>query len=373
MTPRLTDSAWYNNRPPEPITVKWRRWLGRWRSAIVRFSERRAGGTNLYDWLVTDFDCVAHLASVAEAIESAKCIEDARVERPLSPLPGVALPASHAVRSAVWSYQFRYPRVHVEQGLVQLPSGHAFMGSDGVMQAILVRGGLAQEAADLSTQLKSTEGHWTIVPATRYYYHHIVDGLLPLVKAIRLDPSVSIAVAPRQPDWFYEAISAVAPGKTLNQVKVLNPETLLWVDRSLPDSSDVQLLRSRVSIREETISHGVLFVTRKGFARFEDESENQIRQELKGLISVEVDPAELDFVEQVRLFSSASVIVGAHGGGLTNMIWASNCKLVVEVFGEYYRGRQYSALARACGIEYRALVPRDIEGLRQEVLRAMPI
>ena len=43
----------------------------------------------------------------------------------------------------------------------------------------------------------------------------------------------------------------------------------------------------------------------------------------------------MSFGDQVELFSSADMIVGPHGGGLTNMTWAPPGTPVVEIFGDY--------------------------------------
>jgi hypothetical protein len=63
---------------------------------------------------------------------------------------------------------------------------------------------------------------------------------------------------------------------------------------------------------------------------------------------------ELNFVEQKRLFHDADVIVGTHGAGLTELIYAEDCA-VVELFGSYTVPPYYE-MAEAVGHEYGCLV-----------------
>jgi hypothetical protein len=59
---------------------------------------------------------------------------------------------------------------------------------------------------------------------------------------------------------------------------------------------------------------------------------------------------ELDFVEQKKLFHGAETIVGAHGAGMTELIYASDTA-VVELFGSYVVPPYYE-MAQAVGHRY---------------------
>jgi capsular polysaccharide biosynthesis protein len=66
-----------------------------------------------------------------------------------------------------------------------------------------------------------------------------------------------------------------------------------------------------------------------------------------------VRPEELTFVEQVRLFRDADLIVGQHGAGLTNCLFSSGAH-VIELHGGYGGGEYYS-LCSALGLAYRVV------------------
>ena len=64
--------------------------------------------------------------------------------------------------------------------------------------------------------------------------------------------------------------------------------------------------------------------------------------------SVTVDTVQ----SQIDLFSSAKIILGPHGAGLTNMIWAQNGTSVIEFALKPHANRNFGMLAMMCGHDY---------------------
>jgi capsular polysaccharide biosynthesis protein len=74
----------------------------------------------------------------------------------------------------------------------------------------------------------------------------------------------------------------------------------------------------------------------------------------------EVCLEDLSFLEQVKLFSSASHVVAAHGSGLTNVLFAKDLK-VIELFSEGHGVRpEYFQLSTVLGHQYRAVVSHSV-------------
>jgi capsular polysaccharide biosynthesis protein len=85
-----------------------------------------------------------------------------------------------------------------------------------------------------------------------------------------------------------------------------------------------------------------------------------------------VDPGALSVAEQIRACAGASIIVGAHGAGLTNLMFAAPGAAVVELFpGGHVLPDCYWTLSRSVpGLEYRYLA--GIGGsTRQDYNRAL--
>ncbi|GGB61064.1 hypothetical protein GCM10011316_36340 [Roseibium aquae] len=76
-----------------------------------------------------------------------------------------------------------------------------------------------------------------------------------------------------------------------------------------------------------------------------------------------VDPGTLPLKDQARLFSEASVVVGAHGAGLTNLVFRRHAPgHLVELFSPQMGGAHYFMIARAKGFGYDSLLTRNPEG-----------
>jgi capsular polysaccharide biosynthesis protein len=86
-------------------------------------------------------------------------------------------------------------------------------------------------------------------------------------------------------------------------------------------------------------------------------------------------PEDLPLPEQIRRFATASVIVGQHGAGLTNCLYAPGAS-VVELHGGY-GGGEYFSMCRVLGQPYHLVRCRprgddvlvDIDDLRAMVTR----
>ena len=70
---------------------------------------------------------------------------------------------------------------------------------------------------------------------------------------------------------------------------------------------------------------------------------------------------ELSFAEQVKLFSSAKMVVSAHGAGLTNIIFSQNLKLI-ELFAKTVPVASYHELSGGLGFEYACLLGNSPKG-----------
>jgi capsular polysaccharide biosynthesis protein len=101
-----------------------------------------------------------------------------------------------------------------------------------------------------------------------------------------------------------------------------------------------------------------LYVTRgvrKNTRRVENEAEVLRALAPRGFETV--DPGSLSVAEQIRLFSEAEVVVGAHGAALTNLVFCPAGAAVVELFPPDYVNVCFWALATAVGgLHYRYLV-----------------
>jgi hypothetical protein len=134
------------------------------------------------------------------------------------------------------------------------------------------------------------------------------------------------------------------------------PESLSWM---------------RDKIRRGVLAHSDdwpgwrrLYVTRRRAACRRIVNETELQPILDAHRFETVECESLSFREQVRLFSEASIVVGPHGGALTNILWCGHGISVFEIQQPHAVRRCYWSLARAlghnhfCGIGDAPKLPR---------------
>lgn len=73
-----------------------------------------------------------------------------------------------------------------------------------------------------------------------------------------------------------------------------------------------------------------------------------------------IHPEKLSLPDQAKIFSQAAIICGSHGAAHTNMIFAHESALIIEIFGGVIGFRTYYAsLAIALGMTYKVLMSRS--------------
>lgn len=69
-----------------------------------------------------------------------------------------------------------------------------------------------------------------------------------------------------------------------------------------------------------------------------------------------VRPEELSFPEQALLFSQATAVVGPHGAGFANIVFASPGARILELFHPQHRAANYESISRILGLNYRRII-----------------
>jgi hypothetical protein len=110
-----------------------------------------------------------------------------------------------------------------------------------------------------------------------------------------------------------------------------------------------------------------IFISRGGWRRrrMVNQAELEARLQREGFVTIQ--PEQFSVAEQARLFSSAKCVVGAHGAGLLNMVFAPADALLVELFHPDYIPLAFQNMAAATGFRYTAVI-----GNRRNKLETTP-
>jgi capsular polysaccharide biosynthesis protein len=198
------------------------------------------------------------------------------------------------------------------------------------------------------------------------YYHFLTDVLprLELLRRAGVEPDRYLVN--RDLPFQSELLDTLGIGAERVLTSAAHPhvraERLLVP--SLPDSHLrtppwlIRWLRGRLLPRTVAPAHRRLYVSRgtRRNTRYVT-NEQEVLAALVPLGFECVDPGTHSVAEQIRLFSEAELVVGAHGAGLTNLAFCTEGAGVVELFPPDYVNVCYWALCNAAGgLRYRYLV-----------------
>jgi len=198
------------------------------------------------------------------------------------------------------------------------------------------------------------------------YYHFLTDVLPRLEVLRRAGVEPDNYLVNRKTPFQREILDQIGIGeaKVLQSVDMPHLRADQLVVPSLPDSHlrtppwIVPWLREHLLPTGLATPHRRLYVTRGSRRNTRRvKNENEVLEALRPLGFRVVDPGALSVKEQVRQFAEAEIVVGAHGAGLTNIVFCSPDTTVVEMFPPDYVNVCYWKLASAVeGLKYRYLV-----------------
>jgi hypothetical protein len=91
--------------------------------------------------------------------------------------------------------------------------------------------------------------------------------------------------------------------------------------------------------------------------RLADEERLVPQLESLGFTCLTLSGRSLD--EQIDLFSRAEIVVGPHGGGLTNLVWCRPGTAVVELYADTYVNPVFRGLSSTLGLRHHHLIGRS--------------
>jgi len=193
------------------------------------------------------------------------------------------------------------------------------------------------------------------------YYHWLIETV-PKIRYISYfesvtDKKVTYLVPSDRPSWVKETLEQLGvPEKKVEWVKkpVYHAKPLLVPSFPHYSASDYQWLRKQVLDEDRTISEGSnIYISRSNAVSRQVVNEDEVMDLLSeyGFERYHLEHRSLE--ENAALFNEAEFVVGAHGAGLTDIVFCTNTS-VVELFGTRVK-HPYRQIAAELGLEYREL------------------
>jgi hypothetical protein len=200
------------------------------------------------------------------------------------------------------------------------------------------------------------------------YFHWCSQTLPTIHNAVQRtgqDPHVILAL-PQLNAWQEESLQLLGYG-SLRRLTITDPGKQYALDRAefsqilnggaafaLSEALYGTFARLRLAVEKLPGAARKLYVARTDAPTRVMLNEAAVIEETQRRGYEIVTPGTLSFTEQVRLFRSASVIVGAHGAGLTNIVFCEPGTTVYELVPSNYANSCFCNLAMVCRLQYWA-------------------
>lgn len=69
-----------------------------------------------------------------------------------------------------------------------------------------------------------------------------------------------------------------------------------------------------------------------------------------------VDPGDYSYEDQINIFSNCRLMIGSHGAGFTNLLFAEPTATIIELFPDKYLNVGLQRIAIAKGLDYHYIV-----------------
>lgn len=261
---------------------------------------------------------------------------------------------------------------------------HSFLLKDVILSGtfeLLTSGGVAirdtgylldqesieQVAASMGPVLKLDHDGVVLVGCNGAFTNHFhwISQALPAIHSSMLDRRDRILALPRLTDHQEESLDLLGHGRTpritLERVKAYALQRAEYSRFLNGGGSFAYLQREREAFQRIAKAAGQarngpkrIYVARTDASRRRMIAEDDLVHILVARGFHLVTPGALSLAEQVRLFAGASVVVGLHGAGLTNIVFCQPGILVYEILPAHYTNACFCNLAYNCGLRYWA-------------------
>jgi hypothetical protein len=203
-----------------------------------------------------------------------------------------------------------------------------------------------------------------MIPRYRNYFHWLIE-CLPRLRGIRAyeersGTDVSLLVPADLPEWIFESLRLVGVPKDRlvpAETAVYRTSDLVVPSFPLPTAAECAWIRAQVLERaaeDVGVETGTnVYISRTGATERTVRNEDAVVSALSeyGFESYRLE--ELSVAAQARLFDEADLIVGAHGAGLSNLVFCTD-GAALELFGKKVKSN-YANIAETVGIHYESL------------------
>lgn len=185
----------------------------------------------------------------------------------------------------------------------------------------------------------------------------IIEALLPTGVSIECLPSMRRVKCDEYIHLPRLSVPETKPCKNLSQLGGLPYEYVRFYRRRLAETFGICLENRDPSRR--------IFISRANASKRRMVNEEEVAEFLRAFGFESVTLEEMSYLEQIEMFADASVVIGQHGAGLTNLLYVPPETTVIEIFSSPdATPPHYSSATDLLDLNYRDLhmTPVEAEG-----------
>ncbi len=115
------------------------------------------------------------------------------------------------------------------------------------------------------------------------------------------------------------------------------------------------LYKEKLNLKQKKVDRKI-YISRASAEHRRIENEHEILGYLEARSYEIVELEKMTVVEQIELFSTASIVLGLHGAGFSNIYFCPESTIICEIFSGYYHDSSYKILAHALNLKYTYLI-----------------
>jgi hypothetical protein len=197
------------------------------------------------------------------------------------------------------------------------------------------------------------------------YFHWLLEVMPNFIYTYQYNKdNLKILVSPNANRYLIEALNYLLGEKARASIIKVSKKALVkniyfatFEDESgFVRIKDINILRSAFKkLMQTTIPQKKIYVSRRKSSKRKIGNELEVEKKVSSYGYEIVYAEELSFEQQIKTFSSASHIIGAHGAGLSNIVWCNPNIKLIEIFPHNNLHFCYATLALTMNLNYKYL------------------
>jgi hypothetical protein len=195
-----------------------------------------------------------------------------------------------------------------------------------------------------------------IILTSTPYWHWLIEDLPITIKLIENNSACPLIVSRKRPAYVNSFLSTTS-NPMIEVDRISRIEKLYTADKGnssgWPHPADIDILKNYKPFKNsiENVSDRKIYVSRKHSKR-SPKNEHEV-ETLFAERGFEIHYFEnINIFEQIKICSSAKILAGIHGAGLSNMIWMSKGAKVLDIYNENYWTESFHRCASVCELQY---------------------